>query len=846
MSNWNGKAGAGGSPEFVHVDAAGGSSSDKDKSNAAGTQKAKPANSNQRGRGNSQTATSSNSASNWQTAISRLLDTSKPEDTVAIRRLGEDVRASGANGARAVVELLRLRMGEKNATPEVRSRAIAIARVLAQRSAAGVDAQRLISAPQFITTLKQAASDPNVRNSLKTWASQIRIGDPNDATILSSVTGLDEHLTQSSETASQSPEATRRPPLNPNGSSFATHATVDEDPDEDLHSGVRIHTTGSRNAGEPAPATGPFIPSVPGGFGIDGTVFDGATPMVAGGMGGLPGMREFPASSIQPIPPPLTGPRASFGTARSGWGDEDDGVQSDAPSTRSRRTAARPMQPGFNGATLSMDGGHEARDRLGERNPRSGNGRGRTTRTSSLADGTLSDPDEPDPRGRHQAVPVTTPEDPRMYGQRAPAPAAMPARQRARSRHPSVSPDRSGLRSRSPSPTTTGRSRATSRARSRRRGAGSGADPAVVLINLAGVQFVRVIQEYYAMREGELTLREGEVLTIIRPEDGGRYWLGHCRGQVGRFPAEVVEILSHQPRDSAARDEKTAELLRRAREIDDFMDQLHDFDITRYCITEDRDIQTDLSALLALRNELVRHLDDTTTGVGRLKAMLNRIKEAQRVHDRMIDSRIAGYTARSNLHDNTPRNPYQELPGNPIQYAQYDMSQYMRRTSAPHQIEQPPQAQSPPTRQQQPPQIGIYNNNPAAALRYRQVQEMGYPPRAGMPPRSRTYSYTPAAAPPRGQAPGRGVDDDQSSAYISSEPTTPGETTNSPPTMGAPPLNGGLPQHVFPVQQQNTGERWGEHPKEADVDAGRQRAGRGSHVPSESSAHTHASRRNGF
>ncbi|KAG8698582.1 hypothetical protein FRC09_007164, partial [Ceratobasidium sp. 395] len=178
MSNWNGKAGAGGSPEFVHVDAAGGSSSgrkldsrfghsplpatttDKDKSNAAGTQKAKPANSNQRGRGNSQTATSSNSASNWQTAISRLLDTSKPEDTVAIRRLGEDVRASGANGARAVVELLRLRMGEKNATPEVRSRAIAIARVLAQRSAAGVDAQRLISAPQFITTLKQAASDP--------------------------------------------------------------------------------------------------------------------------------------------------------------------------------------------------------------------------------------------------------------------------------------------------------------------------------------------------------------------------------------------------------------------------------------------------------------------------------------------------------------------------------------------------------------------------------------------------------------------------------------------------------------------------------------------------------------
>jgi hypothetical protein len=52
--------------------------------------------------------------------------------------------------------------------------------------------------------------------------------------------------------------------------------------------------------------------------------------------------------------------------------------------------------------------------------------------------------------------------------------------------------------------------------------------------------------------------------------------------------------LSHQARnqsDANAQEEKTAELLRRSREIDDFMDQLHDFDITRYCITEDSDIQ---------------------------------------------------------------------------------------------------------------------------------------------------------------------------------------------------------------------------------------------------------------
>ncbi|KAG8743577.1 hypothetical protein FRC10_011724 [Ceratobasidium sp. 414] len=845
MSAWNGpgKTGTGGSPEFVHVDAAGTSPSDK--SSAASAQKPKPSSSSQRGRGNSQAngGSSSNSASNWQAAISRLLDTTKPEDGTGIRRLGEDVRAGGTNGARAVVELLRLRIGEKNATVETRSRAIAIARVLAQRSISGADAQRLIAAPPFVATLKQAASDPNVRNSLKTWASQIRIGDPNDASMLTPITGLDEHLAQAGETASQSSESGRRPPLNPSGSSsFAVHPPSGEDLDEDGRTGVRVHTTGNRSAGEPAVTAGAFSAPMPGGFGLEGGAFDATVPIVGAGPGGLPTVREFPASSIQSFPSSAGVPRSSFGGARPGWGDEDDGVQSDAPSTRSRRTTAQVMQGAF-GVTPSMDGGREARDRLGERNPRNGNGRGRSTRTSSLADGTLSEPEEPSPRGRHPGIPATIPEDTRVYGQRVPAPMPMPAQQRARSRHPSVSPDRSGFRSRSPSPTTTGRSRmrSRSRAQSRRRGTGSGVDPAVVLVNLAGVQFVRVTQEYYAAREGELTLREGEVLAVIRREDGGRYWLGHSQGQVGRFPADAVELLSHQSRDSGAREEKTAELLRRSREIDDFMDQLHDFDITRYCITEDSDIQTDLSALLGLRNELVRHLDETTTGMGRLKAMLNKIKEAQRVHDRMIDSRIAGYTARSSLHDATPRNHYQELPPNPIQYAPFDMSQYMRRTAATQQIEQPPPAQSPPLRQQ--PQIGMYNN-PAATLRLRQAQDMGYAPRPGAPARSRTYSYTPAAPPPHLRAPARGMDDEQSSAYVSSEPTTPGEMSSVPPAVGAAPVNGGAPQYAFPVQQ-NGGERWSEHPKDADQDAGRQRA-RGSQVPSESSAHTHPPRRGAF
>ncbi|QRV85970.1 SH3 domain protein [Ceratobasidium sp. AG-Ba] len=753
--------------EFVHVDNTGNSSSDK--SGSPNTTKAKTNGSGQRARGGSQANatsgnTNSNSASGWQTAIIRLTDPSTPEDLGAVRRFGEEVRAAGTTGARAAVEILRARILDKSATTEARTRAIGIARILGQRSVSGGDAQKFLAAPAFVNTLKQAASNPNIRNSLKTWASQIRIGDPNDATILTSITGLDEHLAQANETVTQSPEASRRPPLNPTASSSFTGRTADEDPEDDVRSSVRTHVTGNRTAGEPIAA--------PVGQGV----------------------REFPSSSIQGIPPqmvpPALGSRPSFGNSRPNWPDEDDGVQSDTHSTRSRRTTSKGA---FGGTVPSMDGGREARDRLNDRSTR----RGRASRTSSLVDGTLSEAEEPSPRGRHPgpAMPATIPEDPRMqYGQRVPA----PMQQRARSRHPSVSPGRNGFRSRSPSPAspaTTGRSRATSRVRaqSRRRATNSGTDPAAVLVNLAGVQFVRVIQEFYATNSSELTLREGEVLAVIRQEEGGRYWLGHCQGQVGRFPAHVVEILSHQSRNSeAAQEEKTAELLRRAREIDDFMDQLHDFDITRYCITEDRDIQGDLAGLMTLRNEVVRHLDETTTGLGRLKAMLNRIKEAQRIHDRMIDSRIASYTARSSLHDNTPRAHYQELPPNSMQYSAYDMAQYMRRTAVPQQIEQPPPpapSQSPPASMRPP----TYNTNPAAALRYRQAQEMGYAPR---PARSRTYSYTPAGA----AQPPRRMDDEQSSAYISSEPTTPGESVGVPP-----PAANGTAQYAFPSAPQQQG-----------------------------------------
>ncbi|KAG8714990.1 ESCRT-0 subunit protein hse1 [Ceratobasidium sp. 423] len=807
MSTWAPKGGpsAASGSEFVHVDRDGhaGSSTASGTTDKSGNarereQKAKASSSSgQRARNsNGSSSSSGSSTTNWQSIINRLTDQTMPEDQAAIRRFGEDVRKAGASGAQAAVNALRARMTDKNSSPEIRMRSISVARVLAQRTVSGGDAQRQIVAPPFVNALKTIASDPNVRATLKTWASQIRIGDPTEATDLAQITGLDEHLAVTSENATSQPP--RRPPANtPGTTSFQgrPHLATTEEVDEDPREGLPTHNTSGT----------PFGAPMPGGFGVDGSAFD-ASSSVGGGPAGS--VREFPPSSIQGIPPHLMIPQmvglggvGGLGGAHpgpisapgSGWGEDEDGVQSDAPSVRSRRTAkskAKSTQSSF-GATPSMDGGREARSRLGQRTPR--HERSGSTLSSSLVDGTLSEPESlhstaPDPMlyARHHGTGVPMPANvpPPMTMPSVP-PQVIPApHQRSISPDPVRAP-----RHRSPSPMNGTRSRKVSRVRaqSRRRPAVAPTDPAAMLIELTGVQFVRARQDYDALREDELSLNEGDVLAVIKREADGRYWLGHSQGQVGRFPVHVVEVLSHQARpqgDSAAQEEKTAELLRRAREIEGFMENLHEFDITRHCITEDDDIQADLSSLLELRREIVRHLDETTTGIGRLKAMLNQIKQAQRVHDRMIDSRIAGYAARTAIHDETPRMNYQDLPGNMgYQYAAppFDMSPYARRTSgsAPQQIEQAPRPSI--TQRGYGDQRGY--NDPSTALRYRQSQDMGYPHRAGppgvIPPRARTYSYAPATTPTTQRSP------DDTSAYAT-EPSTPGEPltagANSQPT----------------------------------------------------------------
>ncbi|CAE6414632.1 unnamed protein product [Rhizoctonia solani] len=857
MSSWTGKGGPGGSSgsEFVHVDrdghagsSPGSGSADKSGNTKEREQKAKTS-SGQRGRNSNGSTTSSSSSINWQSTINRLTDQTIPEDQAAIRRLGEDVRKAGASGAQAAVSALRVRMTDKSSTPETRMRSISVARILAQRTTSGVDAQRQIAAPPFVSALRSISSDPNVRASLKTWASQIRIGDPTDASELAPITGLEEHLAE--VLASQTP---RRPPANVPGtasfqgrSQLATTEEVDEEPRE----GISAHNTGGQLFGAP----------MPGGFGLDGGAFDTSSSVVGGPTGSA---REFPSSSIQGIPPHLMIPQLGMGGPGSahpvpppGWGEDEDGVQSDAPSTRSRRTAKTKSQPArstLGGATPSADGGREARSRLGQQFPRHEHSSS-TLASSFGADGTMSEAESlHTPAGdsmmyaRHHGTGIPVPPMPVPVPVSVPMPMPTVAPQvLPSSRQRSISPD--PVRApRRPSPSPTGaRSRMASRARaqSRRRPAAA-ADPAAMLIELTGVQFVRARQDYDALREDELSLNEGDVLAVIKREADGRYWLGHTQGQVGRFPVHVVDVLSHQSRpqgDSTAQEEKTAELLRRAREIENFMDNLHEFDITRHCITDDDDIQADLASLLELRREVVRHLDETTTGIGRLKAMLNQIKQAQRVHDRMIDSRIAGYAARTAIHDETPRMNYQDLPGNMgYQYAAppFDISPYARRTSgsAPQQIEQAPPRPS-ITQRGYSDQRGY--NDPAAALRYRQSQEMGYPPRTGpqgiMPPRTRTYSYAPASTPTTQRSP------DDTSMYAT-EPNTPGDPLVAGAANGqSVQANGQFP---FPIPPQ-TGA-WGEDERvsttkdevERTARSGRKRG------PSEASAHTHASRRGAF
>ncbi|KAF8758939.1 GAT domain [Rhizoctonia solani] len=740
MSSWTGQGGPGGSSgsEFIHVDHDGHAGS----SPGSGT-------------------------------TDQLTDQTIPEDQAAIRRLGEDVRKAGAAGAQAAVGALRTRMADKNATPE-----------------SPIDAQRQIADPSFVNTLKSIASDPNVRASLKTWASQIRIGDPAEASELASITGLDEHLSEG--VASQTP---RRPPANiPGTASFqgrpqlATTEEVDEP-----RSAITAHNSGSQLFGAP----------MPGGFGLDGGAFD-ANGSVAGGSNGT---RDGWWGGAQPLSHPAP---------PSGWGEDEDGVQSDAPSTRSKRTTKTKSRLGrstLGVATPSIDGGREARSRLDQQIPRHEHSSS-TLASSFGADGTMSEVESTHTPGgdslmyaRHHGTGIPVP--PITVPAATPVPTVAP-QVLPPSRQRSISPDPIRVpRRRSPSPRGA-RSRMASRARaeSRRRPAPA-ADPAAMLIELTGVQFVRARKDYDALRDDELSLNEGDILAVIKREADGRYWLGHIQGQVGRFPVHVVDVLSHQSRtqgDSTAQEEKTTELLRRAREIEDFMEHLHEFDITRHCITDDDDIQADLSSLLELRREVVRHLDETTTGIGRLKAMLNQIKQAQRVHDRLIDSRIAGYAARTAIHDETPRMNYQDLPSNmgyPYAAPPFDMTPYARRTSG-----------MPPQQIEQAPRDGI---SPYRA------------PGDHASTRKDIFLCTCFNADTQ-QSP------DDTSMYAT-EPNTPGE-----------PLIAGATNGQFPLPMSAQTGGWGESERGGTVkdDVGRTtRSGR-NRGPSDTSAHTHTSRRGAF
>jgi hypothetical protein len=57
----------------------------------------------------------------------------------------------------------------------------------------------------------------------------------------------------------------------------------------------------------------------------------------------------------------------------------------------------------------------------------------------------------------------------------------------------------------------------------------------------------RVLFGYHANNEDELTLQEGEIITVLdrEIEDGG-WWLGEIHGKKGVFPDNFVELLQEE------------------------------------------------------------------------------------------------------------------------------------------------------------------------------------------------------------------------------------------------------------------------------------------------------------
>ena len=58
----------------------------------------------------------------------------------------------------------------------------------------------------------------------------------------------------------------------------------------------------------------------------------------------------------------------------------------------------------------------------------------------------------------------------------------------------------------------------------------------------AGIGQARALYDYDAAQEGDLSFREGDVITLIDTSDPSGWWVGELNGVQGTFPSNFVEM----------------------------------------------------------------------------------------------------------------------------------------------------------------------------------------------------------------------------------------------------------------------------------------------------------------
>jgi len=91
-------------------------------------------------------------------------------------------------------------------------------------------------------------------------------------------------------------------------------------------------------------------------------------------------------------------------------------------------------------------------------------------------------------------------------------------------------------------------------------------DPKVsLLLNKSKAKKAKAIYEYEANEDNEISFKEDDIITIIEEVPDSQWWKGECKGSIGLFPNNYVEIIAEVD-NSSEKQRKEAEELRKQQE----------------------------------------------------------------------------------------------------------------------------------------------------------------------------------------------------------------------------------------------------------------------------------------